>query len=104
MQARGRDHSLNAVYQFTEQGQGDFWLVVSGISQGLAVPKYRAVYTIGQFASGALNEVFQCREFQLGYRYRKLQLIKPARFRETSNGLDLSEPGELICLAPEPEV
>jgi hypothetical protein len=97
MHAMGKDQSLAPEYCFVEQtGQGEYWFVDSGDGSGYSVPRYKAVYNFGQFKSGGLDRVFDCGAVGKGYRYRKVRVIKPARFRQDGSGhLVLEHKGSL---------
>jgi hypothetical protein len=104
MQAMGKGQGAKPVFRFTEAGQGEYWLIcLDGISY--AVPRYKAIYNLGQFESGGMNRVFDCRGFVEGQRYRKLEVVKPAKFREVDRDeLEVVEQGILELRQGEKEL
>jgi hypothetical protein len=97
MQAMGKDHTLMPAYRFVEPNeQGEYWLVDSDGGKGYAVPRPKQTYNIGQFKSGGLDRIFECRGVRQGYRYRRVEVIKPAIFRDSGSGnVELVESGTL---------
>jgi len=102
MQAMGKNQSLEPEYRIVGQSeQGEYWL----IDQHWAVPRPKQTYNIGQFKSGGLGRVFECRGVRQGYRYRRVELIRPARFRNHDfGGLELVERGALEFSDEESEI
>jgi hypothetical protein len=106
MQELGKDQEVKPVFRLVEEGQqGEYWLVTSEAAVGHAVPRPKPVLTLGQIRSGVMDQVFDCSDFRTGYRYRKVRVRKPARFRLTSaDQLEMLEMGALQLGDEEREI
>jgi hypothetical protein len=105
IQAIGKDHGIEPEYCIVDQNQqGDYWLIE--IDKHLyALPKNKNIYNIGQFKSNGLIRIFQCGGLRPGYRYRKIEIIKPAEFRDLGAGsLRLIQQGILKLSHEEEEL
>lgn len=50
-----------------------------------------------------MGEVFDCRNYTAGSRYRKITLVRPAKFRQNADGFELEERGQLELDLSEPD-
>lgn len=101
MQAIGKDLNVVPLYRLAEQGQGDYWF---DTKTGYVVPRHRSVYNVGQFKWGGLERVFECRNLQQGWRYKKLKIVKVAKFVLKGDELELSNKGVINLSDGEAEV
>jgi hypothetical protein len=106
MQAMGKDQTLEPEYRIVETGQqGEYWLIDRDRTLCYAVPRPKQTYNMGQFKSGGLDRVFECRGVRHSYRYRRLEVIKPASFRNNGTGyLQLVDQGVLRFDDEEQEI
>ena len=96
MQTMGKEQGAKPIYRLVEPGQGEYWLIALGEEIGYAVPRYKQTYNLGQFRSAGMDRVFTCKGFIEGQRYRKVEVVKPARFCEVGHGeLEMVEQGIL---------
>jgi len=104
MQALSKGQGVKPVFRLAEPGQGEDWLIsLDGINY--ALPRYKAIYNRGQFRSAGMDWVFACKGLVEGFRYRKLEVVKPANFRERGGGeLYMVEQGILELGQGEKEV
>jgi len=97
MQAMGKEQGVKPVYCLVEPGrQGEYWLISMDDGASYAVPRPKPAYNLGQFRSAGMDRVFTCNGFIEGQRYRKAEVVKPARFREIGRDeLEIVEQGIL---------
>jgi len=104
MQAMGKGQGVTPVFRLAEPGQGEYWLISQG-GINYALPRYKAIYNLGQFKSAGMDRVFACNGFVEGYRYRKLEVVKPAKFHERGGDeLEMVDQGVLELEQGEKEV
>lgn len=78
--------------------EGDFWLFEEG-NGAFVVPQAPQVFQTAHYKA----EIFDCDGYEGGKRYKGVQLIKPARFRQMGDQWKLDSKGSLRLSQPEPE-
>ena len=85
MQEMGKNPGIGPKFSIerTQKGPSEYLMD----ENGLVIPGKRGTFGVAFMASGAATYLFECRGFENGYRYRKMEVVKPAR---------LSQDGQVI--------
>jgi hypothetical protein len=100
--AKERYANPAAPLRFTHSAEGSYRMSASGPPYWV-IPFPGLVLDKSRYGLGAMGEVFNCPNYKPGSRYRKITLVRPARFRSSADGFELESPGELQLDAPEPD-